>query len=232
MDLRKCADSVTIDVRRQHKPENAFIPAVSDHDLYLIFLPDHFRDIVDLILQPVMITCPSRRHPICSDAFSVQIRFIDASGRGINSGFLYLSFCCKCPGKNRTCCLILRKVMCDHFCLKCLRFQNSCLKRHFTCRCIAMIVGCCHRYLIKSLVPQFFSCIRNQNRLLTLRFRFPYDLFIRSYYNMIRLLYRVSFPGFQFPRKTRMLLCDPDRIHSVFCSQIIKFHIVVSSLIS
>ena len=93
MDLRKCTDSVTINVRHQHKPENSFIPAVSDHDLDFIFFPEHFRNIINLILQTMMITCPSRRHSILSDAFSVQIRFIDTSACGVNSCFFYISFC-------------------------------------------------------------------------------------------------------------------------------------------
>ena len=145
MNLCKCSHLCAILIRLTIETKDSFIPAISNCNLNFIICGKHFCYIVNLILQSVVIACPTRCHTIITYCLSVQCHFINTMRCCIQAGFLYLFIQCKCLSKYRARCLLFWKITCDHLCFKLCIVKNSCLKRTFNRFCISMIV--CNRYL-------------------------------------------------------------------------------------
>ena len=131
MKLCKCSCLCTILIRLAIETKDSFIPSVSNCNCDFIFFCKLLCHIIDLILQSVVIACPSRCHTVITYCLSIQCDLIYTMCSCIQTGFLYLFINCKCFSKYRTCCLIFREITCDHLCFEFCLIKNSCLKRTF-----------------------------------------------------------------------------------------------------
>ena len=79
----KCRYSVSVLVRLTVKSQDTFVPAIAHRHFNPVCTGKLLCNVIDLILKPVVIACPSRSHVVIFHLFSVQTDFINAVSRSI-----------------------------------------------------------------------------------------------------------------------------------------------------
>ena len=140
MQFCKCTHPVSVYICPECKTENSLVPAVSNGHFQFVLRLKHLGHIIDLILEPVAVACPARRHAVISHPLSVQGQFIYALCSCIDSCLCDFLFQRKFFEKDRTCCFFLREIVGNHFRMKIFPGKQSCLKTHLTICTVSVVI--------------------------------------------------------------------------------------------
>ena len=205
MQFRQSRRLIPIDIRPKGESKGTFIPAVRNRDLHtdIFFLLQHFRNIIGLHLNPVMVAGPARREIIAASLFPIYVNLIQAKGRCIDPRFFYISFYGNVPEKYRACLLLLRESGGDPVRLHPLWMEQPGLKSPLYHCLISLVIPYTDRHLIIGFRHELISGILHQHGPVTFCFSGIPDsstcLFVH-HLNLVCFLHtslpvRIQFPG-------------------------------------